>query len=155
MILVYDEQLKKTDETRASIEGTLEDLLKALRSEKAVKMLNGDEDLKVEKIIKNIDLDEKLLDALFEYAKLLYDCGEFEGNAILANTIESMRMLYFFENASNNKEDVITTLWGQLSGHIILDQKEKYCSDFIRLKDSVDALVVSFCNFVGIRSRTS
>lgn len=59
---------------------TLEDLLDALRDEEAVKMLNGEKEFKLKKIIEGVEFDDKLLGTLFDYAKLLHDSGEYEGN---------------------------------------------------------------------------
>jgi len=103
-------------------------------------MLNGETELVLKKITEGLELDEKMLGVVFNYAKLLYDSGEYEGNK-LYQTLEAVRLLYFLEHKSNDKEDMMRALWGQLSGHIMLDQKEKYRYDFIRLKDIIDSLV--------------
>lgn len=62
------------------MEETLKDLLDALREEEAVKMLSGEKEFKLKKIIEGVEFDDKLLDTLFDYAKLLHDSGEYEGN---------------------------------------------------------------------------
>eukprot|EP00826_Nyctotherus_ovalis_P031873 TRINITY_DN2563_c0_g2_i3.p1 TRINITY_DN2563_c0_g2~~TRINITY_DN2563_c0_g2_i3.p1 ORF type:complete len:201 (+),score=85.03 TRINITY_DN2563_c0_g2_i3:179-781(+) len=128
----YELHLKEAKESRKKMEEELREVLEALREEEAVKMLSGEKEMKLKKIVEDIEIDEKVLSTLFEYAKMLYDSGEYE---------EAVRLLYFFELESNNKEDIISSLWGQLGGYIVLDQKQKSCHAFIRLKDAVDSLV--------------
>jgi hypothetical protein len=75
----YDKQLKETKENRASMEERLRDVLDALRNEEAIKMLNGEKAVALKKITEGIEMDDKILDVLLNYAKLLYDSGEYEG----------------------------------------------------------------------------
>eukprot|EP00826_Nyctotherus_ovalis_P031869 TRINITY_DN2563_c0_g2_i13.p1 TRINITY_DN2563_c0_g2~~TRINITY_DN2563_c0_g2_i13.p1 ORF type:complete len:158 (+),score=62.88 TRINITY_DN2563_c0_g2_i13:179-652(+) len=78
--LDYELHLKEAKESRKKMEEELREVLEALREEEAVKMLSGEKEMKLKKIVEDIEIDEKVLSTLFEYAKMLYDSGEYEGS---------------------------------------------------------------------------
>lgn len=77
--LDYEQHLKESREGRKKMEEELKEVLEALREEEAVKMLSGEKEMKLKKIVEDIEVDEKVLSTVFDYAKMLYDSGEYEG----------------------------------------------------------------------------
>ncbi len=151
----YDEHLKKVNDKKAALEKGLEKALAFLRSEEVVNMLKEEKLFNMSYIKSNFSFDDKQLDMLLEYAKLLYDCGQYSGMIFdllgLQLKIDALNLLYFFRRLSNNKEKNISALWGQLGGYILLGQSDKAFETFVKLKDNVDSLVLFF--FQGCSNR--
>jgi len=75
----YDEHLIKMNEKKKELETILEKPLAFLRSEAMVNMLKEEKLFNMTYIKQNFDFDEKSLELIYQYAKLLYDSGLIAG----------------------------------------------------------------------------
>eukprot|EP00826_Nyctotherus_ovalis_P048888 TRINITY_DN5813_c0_g2_i1.p1 TRINITY_DN5813_c0_g2~~TRINITY_DN5813_c0_g2_i1.p1 ORF type:complete len:121 (+),score=15.52 TRINITY_DN5813_c0_g2_i1:387-749(+) len=104
-----------------------------------VSMLKEEKLFNMSYIKANFSFEDTQLSDLFEYAKLLYDCGDYKGTSLLK--LDALDLLYFFRRLSNHKEKNISALWGQLSCYILLNNSDKAFETFVKLKDNIDSLV--------------
>lgn len=96
------------------MENSLKSILETLHEEKAGKMLTHEEELDMEYLLKDEDLDNKQLNSLLQYTKLLYDLGEYEGKAKTMNRIYEVTLFHrkrIREQRKSNYGIMGTTKW--------------------------------------------
>jgi len=142
--VAYDEHLKQVNEKKAELEKALEKTLSFLRSQEMINMLKEEKLFNMSYIKSNFSVDDKQLELLFEYAKFLYECGQYPGIKVNRESIDAINYLLFYRRLSNNREKNISALWGQLGSYLMLEIHEKAYETFIKLKDYIDSMVTAY-----------
>jgi len=84
----------------------------------------------LELVVKRYDFKPELLDTVYEFAKLLYECGNYSGAA---------EYLYFHRLlVGPSDKHFLNGLWGKLASEILMQNWETALEDLNRLKDFID-----------------
>jgi translation initiation factor 3 subunit E len=79
---------------------------------------------------KEYGLTQDMVDGLYKYAKLQYDCGNYSS---AAQYLSSHRILI-----SPSDKNYLNNMWGKLASEILMQQWENALADFNRLRDYID-----------------
>ena len=83
-----------------------------------------------ETLERDYGLTQEMVDGLYKYAKLQYDCGNYSS---AAQYLSSHRLLI-----SPSDKNYLNNMWGKLASEILMQKWENALSDFNRLKEYID-----------------
>lgn len=78
------------------------------------------------------DVNEEVLDAVYDYGKFQFDCGSYEDASVLLTVYRQLM-------ANSNPEREFFALWGKFACNILLADWEAANEDIQSLKDAIDS----------------
>lgn len=75
------------------------------------------------------------IDALYQYAKFQFECGNYSGAA---------DYLYQYRELCTNSERSLSALWGKLAAEILMQNWDIALEELNRLKEIIDSKVFFF-----------
>lgn len=111
-------------------------LLETLESEAVSNELSSTETLqeRLDIVGKNTTVTSEILDALFAYAKLNFDIGQYEF---------SVGLLEVYRSLSNQEDKKFLALWGELAGEILIGNWHSAYKTIALLKDSIESMFLT------------
>jgi len=100
--------------------------------------------LKIDALLKDLNISPELLDSVYEYAHVSYDIGRYDFSNIL---------LFYFRQLSRDESRRMSALWGKLAGDILVANWDMASDDVALLRESIDSLGLSD-KFVQLQYRT-
>jgi translation initiation factor 3 subunit E len=85
--LDYEDKAKVIEEKKSSLEKSLEKMLNFIKSKEVIGMLKEEKLFNMSYIKTNFQFEEAQLEMLFDYAKLLYETGQYTGINFRVNLI--------------------------------------------------------------------
>lgn len=79
------------------------------------------------------------IEALYQYAKFQFECGNYSGAA---------DYLYQYRALCTNSERSLSALWGKLAAEILMQNWDIALEELNRLKEIIDSKVVLVCQLV-------
>eukprot|EP00002_Diphylleia_rotans_P005064 TRINITY_DN1408_c0_g1_i1.p1 TRINITY_DN1408_c0_g1~~TRINITY_DN1408_c0_g1_i1.p1 ORF type:complete len:292 (+),score=62.61 TRINITY_DN1408_c0_g1_i1:100-975(+) len=104
-------------------------ILTLLRDSDLMQKLISEKNFTFEYLSKNFEVTREAVDALYEYAKFQYECGNYSASAAY---------LYHFEFLSENFEKNMSALWGKFASEILNQNWDSALEDFSRLRDIIE-----------------
>jgi translation initiation factor 3 subunit E len=147
MVDFAEEQYKKlnnTDDAPAEMGKQREQVLQQLeegkqktarvlalaKDEEVAKEIAGDNSFAIDSIKQQHSIEEKELGDLYDYAKLVYECGRYQ---------DAAEYLYLFRQLTSDPERKFWALWGKLAANILTSQWQIALKDLVALNQEIDA----------------
>lgn len=130
-----EELLKRRDMVLNAMQMLQEDaspLLSILGDEKLMAELTESGSFTMDHLSENFEITTEVLEAVYEYGKFQFDCGNYE------DTAELMHVYRLLMNGRNPEREFFA-LWGKLAADVLVGQWDAALEDVNALKDVIDS----------------
>lgn len=114
------------------LQASCDPILVVLKDEKLVNDLRNDKNFTAEYLLEKHKVTADVLEALFKFAKLQYEIGNYQ---------QSANYLSVYRQLSTNTEHSFQALWGLFGSLILLQKWEEAFRDFKELQAAIDTKV--------------
>jgi translation initiation factor 3 subunit E len=112
----------------------IEPIVKILEQDQVAEQLSSSRDRDgkqmLDYLVKNYDFHPRMLSLLYEYAKLKYECGDYEAAGDYLN--------YYRSLVDSQSENFLHAVWGKFASEILCQNWEMARNDFMQLKSFID-----------------
>ena len=130
------------------LQGDTEKIISCLQNPGVVKMFRQDKSFNLQFLQEEFDIGADQVEALYQYAKFQFDCGNY---SLAAELLQSYRML------CTNGDRNMSALWGKLAAEILMHEQENIAAareDVMKLKDTIDNQTTFAPALVALQQRT-
>ena len=139
-------QSKLSLSQQPNLESSAKDILSKLVDSNLLELLSQDKFKNLQVLKEKLNLNSNDLNKLFDYGYYLYSIGNFN---------ESLTYLSHFKLFSTSFNKIISTHWGLLSSHILLNNKQESLITFYELKDLIDKQSNNHNQVIQLQQRSS
>jgi len=115
------------------LQGSAEKVVAFLTNPALVKQLRSDKAYNLEMLSTQHEIGEQDIEALYNYAKFQFDCGNYSGAA---------EFLRYYRSLCTNSERSFSALWGKFAADILMQDWDEALEDLMRLKEIIDSKMV-------------
>jgi len=129
---VPEEMLKKRQIVVSKLKTLVESdpLLQLCQNPELVEQLKTEKKWSLRELEASHGVLPESLDALYQYAKFQFDCGNYSGAA---------EILFHYKTFSVNQDKIFSSLWGKFGAEILMQNWESAYEDMFKLKEIIDA----------------
>lgn len=126
----------------------VEPIIRCLQNPGVVKNFRQDKAFNLQFLQEEFSIDANHVEALYQYAKFQFDCGNY---SLAAELLQSYRSL------CTSAERNMSALWGKLAAEILMHEPENIAAareDVMKLKDAIDNQTFGVSPLVQLQQRT-